>query len=109
MIFYFCLLSLSLGCYPRGRSPIYVIISLSSIHARSRGSAVGIAMGYGLDGRGFPLLHSVQTVSGAHRASYPVGTGICPGVKRPGREANYSPPSGIEVKNGGAIIPLISS
>jgi hypothetical protein len=38
---------------------------------------------YGLDGRGFipgrdnylSLLHSVQTDSGAHSASYPLGTG----------------------------------
>jgi hypothetical protein len=28
------------------------------------------------------------------------------GGKRPGREANHSPPSGSEVKNGGAIPPL---
>jgi hypothetical protein len=42
-----------------------------------------IATGYGLDGRGsissrvrhFSLLHIVQTVSEAHSASYPIGTG----------------------------------
>jgi hypothetical protein len=28
------------------------------------------------------------------------------GVKRPGREADHSPPSSTEVKNGGAIPPL---
>jgi hypothetical protein len=28
------------------------------------------------------------------------------GVKRLGREADYSPPSGAEVKNGVAIIPV---
>jgi hypothetical protein len=31
---------------------------------------------------------------------------IFPGVKRPGREADHSPPSGAEVKNGGAMHPL---
>jgi hypothetical protein len=51
----------------------------------SRDSAVGIATGYGLDDRGvgvrdqlgqnFYLLHAVQTGSGVHPASYPVGTG----------------------------------
>jgi hypothetical protein len=28
------------------------------------------------------------------------------GVKHPGREAVYSPPSTVEVRNGGVIIPL---
>jgi hypothetical protein len=28
-------------------------------------------------------------------------------VKRPGREADHSPPSSAEVKNGGAISPLL--
>jgi hypothetical protein len=33
-------------------------------------------------------------------ASYPMGTGVCfPGVKRPGRKSDYSPPSSAEVKN----------
>jgi hypothetical protein len=46
---------------------------------------VGIATGYGLDGRGvgfrvpvrtrFFFFHVVQTGSGAHPASYPIGTG----------------------------------
>jgi hypothetical protein len=51
---------------------------------KSRDSSVGIAAGYGLDGRGvgvrvpvgdFSLLHVVQTGSGAEPASYPMGTG----------------------------------
>jgi len=37
----------------------------------------------------------VQTGSGTHPASYPMDTR----VKRPGREADYSPPSSAEVKN----------
>jgi hypothetical protein len=47
----------------------------------------------------FSLRHRVQTGSGAHPASYPVGTkGPLLGVKRPGREADHSPPSSAEVK-----------
>jgi hypothetical protein len=43
----------------------------------------------------------VQTGSGAHPASYPMGTGgPFPGGKaRPGRDADHSPPSSAEVKN----------
>jgi hypothetical protein len=38
--------------------------------------------------------------SGAHPASYPIGTGaLSLRVKRPGREADHSPPSSAEVKN----------
>jgi hypothetical protein len=42
----------------------------------------------------------VQTGSGAHPASYPMGTGgPFPGGKvRPGRDADHSPPSSAEVK-----------
>jgi hypothetical protein len=42
----------------------------------------------------------VQTVSGAHSSSYPVGSrGSFPEVKQPEREADQSPPSSVEVKN----------
>jgi hypothetical protein len=45
------------------------------------------------------LHHRVQTGSGAHPPSYPMGTmGSFPGVKRPGREADHSPPSSAEGK-----------
>jgi hypothetical protein len=51
----------------------------------SRDSAVGLALGYGLDDRGsrvrftavagnFSLHHRVQNGSGAHPASYPIST-----------------------------------
>jgi hypothetical protein len=62
----------------------------------SRDSSVGIALGYGLDNRGsrvrfpagvgnFSLHHRVQNVSGAHLASYPMGTrGSFPGSKAAG-------------------------
>ena len=40
--------------------------------------------------RDFFLLHNVQTVSGAHRASYSMCTGFFLGVKWPGRGVDYS-------------------
>jgi hypothetical protein len=48
----------------------------------------------------FSLRHRVQTGSGAHTASYPMGTGVLsPEVKRPGHEVDHSPASSAEVKN----------
>jgi hypothetical protein len=48
----------------------------------------------------FSLHHRVQNGSGAHPASYPMDTGAFSlAVKRPGREADHSPPSSAEVKN----------
>jgi hypothetical protein len=43
----------------------------------------------------------VQTGSGAHPASYPMGTGgsFLGGKARPGRDADHSPSSSAEVKN----------
>jgi hypothetical protein len=81
----------------------YVFIS-----ARSSGSIVS---DYGLDdwaievrsptgAEDFSSSPCVQIGSGAHPASYPMGTGgTCPGGKaRPGRDANHSTPSSAEVK-----------
>jgi hypothetical protein len=78
---------------------------------RSRGSSGSIVCDYGLDDRAFEVRSPtgaedfssspcVQTGSGTHPASYPVGTvGPFPGGKaRPGRDANHSPPSSAEVK-----------
>jgi hypothetical protein len=40
-------------------------------------------------------------------SAHPVGAGAAStGVKRQGREANHSPKSNVEVKNGGAIPPV---
>jgi hypothetical protein len=48
----------------------------------------------------FPLHHRVLTVSAPPPASYPVGTrAVTPGVKRPSREADHSPPSTSEFKD----------
>jgi hypothetical protein len=75
----------------------------------SRDSSVGRTLGYGLDDRGsrvpfpagagnFSLHRRVQNGSGVHLASYPMGIrGSFPGVKRPGRETDHSPPSSAEV------------
>ena len=42
----------------------------------------------------------VQTGSEAHPASYTMGTGSFPGVKRPGRGVDYPLPSSTEIKDG---------
>jgi hypothetical protein len=68
--------------------------------------------GYGLDDRAivvrspagakdFSSSLCVQIGSGAHPASYTMGTGgPFPGAKaRPGRDADHSPPSSAEVEN----------
>jgi hypothetical protein len=69
-----------------------------------RDSSVGIATGYGLDGPGIEFrwgtrfFAHVQTGPEAHPASYTMGTGSLPGVKRPGRGADHPPPSSADVK-----------
>jgi hypothetical protein len=77
----------------------------------SRDSAVGIATALragrpGVEeyesrqGQDFSPLYVVQTGSGAHPASYPMGVGgSFPEDKRQGREADHSPPTSAEVKN----------
>jgi hypothetical protein len=84
-------------------------LKLLLLISRSHDSSVDITTGYGLDGRGSiagkgktSLLHSVQTDSGALPAWYQMGNG----GTFPGSEADHSPPSRAEVKNGGAIPPL---
>jgi hypothetical protein len=45
------------------------------------------------------VIHHVQTGSGAHPSSCPMGTGAFSlGVKRPGCEADHLPPSSAEVR-----------
>jgi hypothetical protein len=75
----------------------------------SRGSSVGIATtiravksGIRIQARvrDVSLRRNVQTESGAHPASYSISTVVFfHGVMRLGREVNYSPTSGAEVKN----------
>jgi hypothetical protein len=79
---------------------------------RSRVSSGSIVSDYGLDDRAigvrsrvgaedFSSSLYVQTGSGAHPASYTIGTGgPFPGGKaRPGRDADHSPQSSAEVVN----------
>jgi hypothetical protein len=91
---------------------VYFNICFTYVLLRSRGSSVSIVSGYGLDDRtievrspagakDFSSILCVQTGSGAHPASYTMGTGgPFPGGKaRPGRGADHSPPSSAEVEN----------
>ena len=73
---------------------------------RGRNSSVGIMTRYGLDSLGIELWWGggakfstpVQTSAGAHPASYTMGTGSFPGVKRPERGVDHPPPSSAEVE-----------
>jgi hypothetical protein len=71
--------------------------SSSSSSLSSSSSSSSSAVGAG----NFSLHHRVKTgCSGAHRASYPMGTRVSLlGVRQPGRKADHSPPSSAEVKN----------
>jgi hypothetical protein len=74
------------------------------VNTVSRDSVVDIATGFGLDDRRVGVRVPVESrISSSPRrpASYPMGTGSFPGgggVKRPGREADHSPPASAEVK-----------
>jgi len=62
-----------------------------------RDSSVGIATRYGLDGPGIESRWTerfsapVQAGPGAHPASYTMGNGTLPGVKRPGSGVDHPP------------------
>jgi hypothetical protein len=86
--------------------PTIKIIQSITPQIKSPDSSVGIALGYGLNDRGsrvrypagagnFCLHHRVQNGSGAHPASYPMGTR---GSFPRGKAADNSPPSSAEVK-----------
>jgi hypothetical protein len=75
---------------------------------------VGVAATYGLGGRVLfsawqDFLFFAASIP-ALRLNHPpiqwVPWAISPGLKKPGCEADHSPPSSAEVKNGGAIPPL---
>jgi len=67
-------------------------------------SSVGTATHYGLNGKeiesrwGARFSSPLQTGPGADPASYTMGTGPFPGVKRLGRGVDHSTTSGAEVK-----------
>jgi hypothetical protein len=82
---------------------------------RSRDRSVGTATSYGLDNSGY-IPGRGKIFSSAHDpvrlwSTPTILSNGCRGVELPGREADHSPPSGAEVKNGGAIPlhPLMSS
>jgi hypothetical protein len=65
-----------------------------SCYYRSRDSAVGIAIGYGMDDPGV----GVRVPVGSRIFSPPRRLNRLWGVKRQGREADHSPPTSAEVK-----------
>jgi hypothetical protein len=79
--------------------------------SNSRDSSVGIALGYGLDDRGSRVLFPAGTVNFLFTTASRTSPGptqppiqwvlgvLSLGVKRPGREADHSPPSSAEVNN----------
>jgi hypothetical protein len=91
--------------------------TLSCSHnAGSQDRSVGKATGYELEGRSFDSRQGqvILLCSTAYRpvlgptqppVQWVLGA-VSPGVKRPLREADHSPRSSAEVKNGGVIPPL---
>jgi hypothetical protein len=81
---------------------------------RSQDRLVGVAMGYGVDGRGSNPGRDKILYSAASRPTLgPIQSPIqlvlgvlSSGLKWPGCEADHSPPSSAEVQNVGAIPPL---
>jgi hypothetical protein len=95
------------------------IVNISSSflgRTRSRGTSIGIAAGYGLDGQGsitgrgkglFSPLQSPHLLCGPTEPLIRwVPRAISPELKRPRREADHSPPFNTQVKKVGAIRPL---
>jgi hypothetical protein len=77
-------------------------------------SSEGLAANYGLDGRGsipckiFLFFRKSIPALGLIRPPIQWELGrISPGVKLPGREVNYSPPSSVEIKNNSAVTSLL--
>jgi hypothetical protein len=103
------------GCLAQRQISVYFSCSVLQIFHQllshqNRDSSVGIALGYGLDDRGsmvrFPARLEIFLFTTAFRTALgptqlPIQwvPGALPlGVKRPGREADHSPPSSAEVK-----------
>jgi hypothetical protein len=88
---------------------VWLKVKSVRIYSNSRDSSVGIALGYGLDDRGsrvrfpagagnFSLHQRVQNGPTQPPIQW-VTVPLCLGIKRPGREADHSPPSSAEVKD----------
>ena len=75
-----------------------------SYQTDSLDSSIGVATRYALDSPGIEYRSEtrfsvpVQTAPGDHPASYTVGTGSLPGVKRPERGVDHPHPPNAEVK-----------
>jgi hypothetical protein len=68
--------------------------------AWSRATSLMIGVRVPAGAGNFSLHHRIQIDSGAHPASYPMGSsGFSLGVERPGREGDHSHPSSAKVKN----------
>jgi hypothetical protein len=77
------------------------------MHNKGRDVSVGTATGWKarvrvLELQDFSLLHSVQTESGVQPAG-----GSFPGVTVQGQDYDYSPASSADVKNCGALPPVL--
>jgi hypothetical protein len=81
-----------------------------NINLNNRKRSLGTAIGYGMDGRGsIPDKDNIQTGSGIHTSSSPIGTrGSLPEVRRQKRQADQLPLCRVEVRNGG-INPALSN
>jgi hypothetical protein len=82
----------------RGHTCYKMIFTKLAIKKVGRDSVVGIASRYGLDSAGIEfwwgggereLFAPIQTGTRAHPASYRMGTGSFPEVKRPGRGLDH--------------------
>jgi hypothetical protein len=92
--------ALAAWCSVKALGQLYLYLTFAYV-IKSRDSSVGVALGYGLDDLGsrvrftswagdFSLHHRVQNGSGAHPASYPMGTRGCfPGCKAAGAYVIY--------------------
>jgi hypothetical protein len=80
---------------------VVVVVVVVVVIIIIRDSSVGIALGYGLDNRGSRFdsrwgLGIFLFPTASRTALGPRGSSL--GVKRPGREADHSPPSSVAVK-----------
>jgi len=84
--------------------PCETFSCLISLIGRDLDSAVSIVTCYRLDGLGIEfrwgrdILHPSRPVPGTHPASFTMGTGSSPGVKRPGHGVGHPPLSSAEVE-----------
>jgi hypothetical protein len=81
----------------------FIPLMQANISKSRPGSSVGIATGYGLDGSGIDSRygrdspHLSRPALGSTQTSVQWIPGLSPGRKRPGRDADPSPPSSAEV------------